>query len=90
MKLTKQTVYIPVKIEDDSGNYIPDKSLLLVKEQGEMDKFWIDLVSQKQGYFFTPEQLNQLLSDVIKDALNTAADNALCDFDEGGLYRICR
>lgn len=84
MKLTKQTVYIPVKIEDDSGNYIPDKSLLLVKEQGEMDKFWIDLVSQKQGYFFTPEQLNQLLSDVIKDALNTAADNALCDFDEGG------
>ena len=37
MKLTKQTVYIPVKIEDDSGNYIPDKSLLLVKEQGEAD-----------------------------------------------------
>ena len=30
----------------------------------------------KKGYFFTPEQLNQLLSDVIKDALETAADKA--------------
>ncbi len=67
-----KTVYLPVKLEDASGNYILDKSLLLVKEQGEMDKFWIDLVSQKQGYFFTPEQLNQLLSDVIKDALYQA------------------
>lgn len=76
MKPTKQIVYLPVKVEDASGNYIPDKSVLLVKEQGEMDKFWIDLVSQKQGYFFTPEQLNQLLSDVIKDTLNTAADKA--------------
>ena len=35
-----------------------------------------DLFELKSGYFFTPEQLNQLLSDVIKDALNTAADKA--------------
>ena len=81
---SKQTVYIPVEVEEASGNYIPDKSVLLVKEQDEMDKYWIDLVHQRQGYFFTPEQLNELLSDVIKDTLNTAAENAKCDFDEGG------
>jgi len=30
----------------------------------------------QEGYFFTPEELNQLLSDVIKDTLNTAAEKA--------------
>jgi len=80
--MTKQMVYLPVKVEGASGNYIPDKSVLLVKEQGEMDKDYIDLVNQKQGYFFTPEQLNELLSDVIKDALNTAAENAEVDFED--------
>lgn len=30
----------------------------------------------KEGYFFTPEQLNQLLSDVIKQALENAAEKA--------------
>jgi hypothetical protein len=76
MKPHKQTVYLPVKVEDANGNYIPDRSLLLVKEQGEMDKYWIDLVSQKQGYFFTPEQLNEYTQKVIKQALETAAENA--------------
>ena len=33
----------------------------------------VDLVEQ-EGYFFTKEQFNQLLSDVIKDTLNTAAE----------------
>lgn len=79
MKPTKQTVYLPVMVEGASGNYIPDKSVLLVKEQYEMDKDWIDLVKPQEGYFFTPEQLNQLLSDVIKDALDTAAYNAEID-----------
>ena len=38
--------------------------------------FHTEHFKKKEGYFFTPEQLNQLLSDVIKDALNTAAEKA--------------
>ena len=76
MKTTKQTVYLPVKVEGADGNYIPDKSVLIIKEQYEMDKYWKALVKPQEGYFFTPEQLNQLLSDVIKDTLNTAAEKA--------------
>lgn len=74
MTPTKQTVYLPVKVEDTSGNYIPDKSVLIVKEQEEMDKFWEALVKQQQGYFFTPEQLNEYTQSVIKQALETAAE----------------
>ena len=39
----KQTVYLTVNIEGASGNHIPDKSVLIVKEQGEMDKYWAGL-----------------------------------------------
>ena len=71
-----QTVYLPVEVENASGNYIPDDSVLIVKEQGEMDKYWIDLVNQKQGYFFTPEQLNEYTANVVRQALETAAEKA--------------
>lgn len=86
MKPTKQTVYLPVKVENASGNFIPDKSVLLVKEQYEMDKHWIDLVNQKQGYFFTPEQLNKYTQSVIKQVLETAAEKAEIE-DIGGIGR---
>jgi len=52
--LTKQTVYLPVKVE-----YGLKTELI-----------------EEEGYFFTEEQLDQLLSDVIKDALDTAAEKA--------------
>lgn len=39
---------------------------------------------QQDGYFFTPEQLNQLLTDVIKDALDTAAEKAKINYKEDG------
>ena len=82
--MTKQTVYLPVKVEDTNGNYIPDKSVLIVKEQEEMDKFWEALVKQQQGYFFTPEELNAYTQSVIKQALETAAEkaNSFIDGDE--------
>ena len=35
-----------------------------------------DLFSLQQGYFFTPEQLNEYTQGVIKQALETAADKA--------------
>lgn len=76
MKPTKQTIYTPVKVEDASGNYIPDKSVLIVKEQGELDKYWDDLVKPQEGYFFTLEQFNEYTADVIKQALKTAAEKA--------------
>lgn len=42
---------------------------------------------EKYGYFFTPEQLNQLLSDVIKDALSTAAEKVkMININADGKY----
>lgn len=35
-----------------------------------------DLFKVEKGYFFTPEQLNEYTQDVIKQALETAAENA--------------
>ena len=60
MTHTKQTVYVPVKVDSEKVIYCED----------------IDKVEKQEGYFFTPEQLNQLLSDVIEDALVTAAEEA--------------
>lgn len=64
MKPTKQPVYLPVK---ENGNY----SIYWNK-----DKIFNHAI-MKEGYFFTEEQLNQLLSDVIKDAVSTAAKKAV-------------
>jgi len=43
-------------------------------------------ISEKtvQRFVFTSEQLNEYTRNVIKQTLQTAAKNALCDFDEGG------
>lgn len=41
-------------------------------------------LKEQEGYFFTSEQLNQLLSDVIKDALDTAAEKAKINYTEDG------
>lgn len=38
---------------------------------------------EKECHSFTPEQLNQLLSDVIKDTLETAAEKAEPDYWKG-------
>lgn len=35
----------------------------------------------KEGYFFTPEQLNEYTANVIKQALETAAEKAITDYD---------
>ena len=74
-KPQKQTVYLPVEVQGADGYYIPDESVLLVKEQGETDKYWDALVKPQEGYFFTPEQLNEYTQNVIKQALETAAES---------------
>lgn len=64
----------------------PIKQIVYTRREGEWEEDKLTLMAsdgeficnleEQEGYFFTPEQLNQLLSDVIKDALNTAADKA--------------
>lgn len=77
MKLEKQTVYLPVKIDDefwqkwDNGER-PDYDLANV-DTGENIESW---VNEKEGYFFTPEQLNEYTANVIKQALETAVEKA--------------
>ena len=63
MKPTKQTVYLPVKEANLEENYY------LQDLNGE---FYLE----QKGYFFTPEQLNEYTQSVIKQALETAAENA--------------
>lgn len=62
MKPTKQTVYLPVKINESTKPHI---SLGYGK-----------VAEEQEGYFFTPEQLNQYTQAVIKQALGTAAEKA--------------
>jgi len=71
---TKQTVYLPVNVLDETS--------VIVINQGA--NTLLDKVKRQEGYFFTPEQLNEYTQSVIKQALETAAEKALCDFDEGG------
>lgn len=113
MTPTKQTVYLPIKVEDEDRVKIPSSVpedewgvhrthcckkhgckygdeycpvvLGHVKqdykcESGDFDNGCFEPeiaeLQKQEGYFFTPEQFNQLLSDVIKDALDTAYENA--------------
>lgn len=80
MKPTKQTVYLPVKVEDELPK--PSKYLVL-KGNGDKDFAYTPFsknvthwLKQQEGYFFTPEQLNEYTANVIKQALETAAEKA--------------
>ena len=65
MKPIKQTVYIPVNGEQEKVvcHDYPD---------------WMDTISgviEEEGYFFTPEQLNEYTQNVIEQTLETAAES---------------
>jgi len=64
---TKQTVYIPVSEFNNS-----ERAICTI---GIPDLYG-DRVIEQEGYFFTPEQLNKYTANVIKQALETAAENA--------------
>ena len=64
--ITKQTVYLPVSEFNRS-----ERAICTI---GIPDLYG-DKVVEEKGYFFTSLELNQFLSDVIKDTLNTATDN---------------
>lgn len=85
-----QSVYVPVKVEDErTSEFYKDRLFLLkgsVRDVGDYfgDGIFYSQVETKttqevthwlkeeKGYFFTTEQLNELLSNVIKDTLETA------------------
>lgn len=66
MKPIKQTVYLPVNNDWKEGKP------RLMSSDGE----WVCNLYQSIGYFFTPEQLNEYTANVIKQALETAAEKA--------------
>lgn len=67
MELTKQTVYLPVSEFNSS-----ERAICTI---GIPDLYG-DKVIEKQGYFFTPEQLNEYTQAVIRQTLETAAERA--------------
>jgi hypothetical protein len=64
--LKPQIVYLPV-----SEAWVEGKPTLMSSD-GE----WVCNLYQNIGYFFTPEQLNQHIEDIIKDTLRVAAEKA--------------
>ena len=74
--IQKQTVYLPVEITEefwkkyDSGEEKPDYEIIDA-DNGERIDEW---VNKQEGYFFTPEQLNEYTQNVIKQALETASE----------------
>ena len=113
MTPTKQTVYLPVKLEEDKTSILSslpkeewgvhrthcckkhgckysDEDCPVVLGHVEQDyrceennfddcfepNFDLD---KQEGYFFTPEQLNEYTANVIKQALETAAENAISE-----------
>lgn len=66
-KPQKQTVYLPVNDFNSSERAICTIGI---------PDLYSDKVIEQEGYFFTPEQLNEYTQSVIKQALETAAENA--------------
>lgn len=78
--MTKQTVYLPVNVEEGldtlsntNGN---GEKLTYISEDIKSQNAYSHWLKKKEGYFFTPEQLNEYTKEVIKQALDTAAENA--------------
>ena len=70
MTLIKQTVYL------ENNSKKATHFLSAINEEAYFR------VEEQEGYFFTPEQLNEYTSNVIKQALETAAEKADWDCDK--------
>ena len=96
MTPTKQTVYLPVKVEDElpegSGFYKTEEEGTSFFQRGDQTWWNTDVHGKKrfpehwlkpqEGYFFTPEQLNEYTANVVRQALETAAEKAEVDFED--------
>lgn len=94
MKPIKQTVYLPVEVEDErTPDFYRDRLFLLKGEIRDVGYNFGDGVfysevetkttqevthwlKKQEGYFFTQEQLNEYTTNVIKQALENAAEKA--------------
>ena len=99
MKPNKQKIYLPVKVEDELPEIGMCKFMFnedndFVSFLNKNGKFteWFTTKNQQpthwlkpqEAFVFSSEQLNEYTQNVIKQALEAAAEKALCDFDEGG------
>lgn len=69
MKSIKQTVYLPTKV--DTGY---DRCSF---NDTSFEWSFIEHLDKKEAFIFTLEQLNEYIESVIKQALETAADNVM-------------
>jgi len=101
MTPTKQTVYLPVKVEDELPNskdgseievLFQYKGILFLGWFNPETKFFstsnglaeyytdVDLwFKLQEAFVFTPEQLNEYTANVIKQALEIAAEDAISE-----------
>lgn len=97
----KQTVYLPTKVEDaekyskhtieceECEGLTDDEQYTCSHcwcEGGDGELGFDDIFAKKEGYFFTPEQLNEYTANVIKQTLETAAEKAEVSYEMNGLF----
>lgn len=75
MKPTKQIVYLPLNNDWDIN--ITDYTLM------DVDGEYLKNITEKEGYFFTPEQLNEYTQNVIKQTLFSASEFAELQYECG-------
>jgi len=84
----KQTVYLPVKVEDEipelDGYYRTQEEGTSYLHNGnwfnndllEKPRYPIHWLKEQESFVFTPEELNEYTANVIKQALELAAEKA--------------
>lgn len=80
MTPVKQTVYLPVKVEEGldthSSTNGKGEKLTYVNEDIKAQNAYSHWLKRGEAFVFTPEQLNEYTANVIKQALETAAEKA--------------
>ena len=72
--IQKQTVYLPVKVENNKEDFT--SATFYITEPSDDGEKITHFLKPQEGYFFTPEQLNEYTANVVRHALETAAENA--------------
>lgn len=70
MNKSKEVFYVPVTTDEPC----------LVVQEYQRD-YVLDLVRKREGYVFTAEELNDYTTNVIKRALDAAAEEAFPEFE---------
>lgn len=85
--MQKQIVYIPLKIEEGvdtlSSTNGKGEKVIYVFEDIVTKEAYSHWLKKQEAFVFTEEQLNELISSVIRETLNVAAENAEPDYWKG-------